>query len=101
MNQADTTGVKHADRSDVTGNICLETSDDLQGSQVLFYGTQPSLFVSPQNRQEEEEEGTHHQHNRKRRKKKMRTIVTFNFWSIKYQDLLLFIGVPIHIRLRH
>lgn len=40
MDQDDTTGAKHMDPSDITINICLETTQDIQGSQVLFYGTQ-------------------------------------------------------------
>ncbi len=56
MNQADTTGAKHTDPSDITVNICLEASDDFQGSQVLFYGTRP-LLLSPLQRQQQEEEG--------------------------------------------
>ena len=39
MNQADTTGAKHIDPSDITINLCLDKSDDCRGSNVLFYGT--------------------------------------------------------------
>ena len=40
MSQDDTSGAKHTDPSDITVNMCLEKSEDVQGSQVLFYGTQ-------------------------------------------------------------
>ena len=39
-NQSDTTCAKHMDPSDITVNLCLEKSDDVIGSEVLFYGTQ-------------------------------------------------------------
>jgi hypothetical protein len=39
MDQDDTSGAKHTDPSDITVNICLQKSEDAQGSQVLFYGT--------------------------------------------------------------
>ena len=41
MSQADTSGAKHVDPSDITVNLCIEKSDDCQGSQVLFHGTKP------------------------------------------------------------
>ncbi len=31
---------KHMDPSDITVNLCLERSDDLEGSQVMFFGRQ-------------------------------------------------------------
>jgi hypothetical protein len=37
--QADTSGAKHTDPSDITVNMCLEKSDDTEGSHVLFHGT--------------------------------------------------------------
>jgi hypothetical protein len=37
--QKDSSGAKHTDPSDITINMCLETSDDIEGSQVKFYGT--------------------------------------------------------------
>jgi len=40
MSQDDTRCSKHTDPSDITVNMCLECSNDIQGSQVLFYGTQ-------------------------------------------------------------
>jgi hypothetical protein len=40
MSQDDTSGAKHTDPSDITVNMCLEKSEDVQGSEVLFYGTQ-------------------------------------------------------------
>ena len=40
MNQEDTSGAKHTDPSDITVNMCLETSDDFEGSLVRFHGTQ-------------------------------------------------------------
>jgi hypothetical protein len=39
--QSDTTGAKHTDPSDITINLCLEKSEDAQGSHVLFHGIQP------------------------------------------------------------
>lgn len=39
MNQIDTSGAKHVDPSDITVNLCIDKSDDCQGSRVLFYGT--------------------------------------------------------------
>jgi hypothetical protein len=41
MEQNDTSGAKHVDPSDITVNLCIDKSDDCQGSQVLFYGTKP------------------------------------------------------------
>jgi hypothetical protein len=46
MNQIDTSGAKHIDPSDITINICVDKSDDCQGSQVLFYGTKPLFGVT-------------------------------------------------------
>lgn len=40
MAQKDTKGAKHMDPSDITVNLCLEKSDDCEGSHVLFHGTQ-------------------------------------------------------------
>jgi hypothetical protein len=37
--QSDTSGAKHTDPSEITVNMCIEKTDDVQGSQVLFYGT--------------------------------------------------------------
>merc|ERR1712194_715631 len=41
----------HRDDSDVTLNICLERSDDLQGTEVVFHGTEdlngPKLNTTP------------------------------------------------------
>lgn len=42
--QDDTSGGKHVDPSDITVNLCLEKTQDVEGSQVLFYGTQ-QLFT--------------------------------------------------------
>ncbi len=39
MEQDDTSGAKHTDPSDITVNMCLEKTDDVQGSEVLFHGT--------------------------------------------------------------
>lgn len=39
MDQGDTSGAKHMDPSDITINICLEKSDNVEGSDVMFYGT--------------------------------------------------------------
>jgi hypothetical protein len=38
-NQADTSGARHTDPSDITLNLCLEKSPDTKGSHVLFHGT--------------------------------------------------------------
>jgi len=38
--QADTSGARHMDPSDITINICLEKSEGTNGSHVLFHGTQ-------------------------------------------------------------
>ena len=35
-----TAGAKHQDPSDITVNLCLEKEESVEGSQVLFYGTQ-------------------------------------------------------------
>ncbi|GKY99295.1 hypothetical protein MPSEU_000884600 [Mayamaea pseudoterrestris] len=43
--QADTSGARHTDPSDITINICLERTPDTTGSNVLFYGTK-SLVVT-------------------------------------------------------
>ena len=40
MTQDDTSGARHVDPSDITVNMCLEKTDDVQDSHVLFYGTQ-------------------------------------------------------------
>ncbi|CAB9497055.1 expressed unknown protein [Seminavis robusta] len=37
--QTDSSGKKHMDPSDITVNVCLENTDDVEGSQVLFYGS--------------------------------------------------------------
>lgn len=36
--QADTSGARHTDPSDITLNLCLEKSPDTTGSHVLFHG---------------------------------------------------------------
>mmetsp|Transcript_18441 Transcript_18441/g.27860 ORF Transcript_18441/g.27860 Transcript_18441/m.27860 type:complete len:223 (-) Transcript_18441:411-1079(-) len=41
MSQYDTSGAKHLDPSDITVNMCLEKCENVEGSEVLFYGTQP------------------------------------------------------------
>ncbi|KAG7344807.1 hypothetical protein IV203_032338 [Nitzschia inconspicua] len=38
LHQYDTTGKKHQDPSDITINICLQKSEQCQGSHVLFHG---------------------------------------------------------------
>lgn len=40
MTQDDTSGARHVDPSDMTVNMCLEKTNDVEESQVLFYGTQ-------------------------------------------------------------
>lgn len=37
MQQSDTTGALHTDPSDITINICLHASEDIQGSHVVFH----------------------------------------------------------------
>jgi hypothetical protein len=39
MEQSTTSGSKHMDPSDITVNMCIEKTDDVEGSQVLFHGT--------------------------------------------------------------
>jgi hypothetical protein len=46
MSQIDTSGGKHIDPSDITINLCLDKSNDCQGSQVLFYGTKQLHGIS-------------------------------------------------------
>lgn len=45
MDQDDTSGARHMDPCDITVNICLDRTDDVEGSQVLFYGTKPLANV--------------------------------------------------------
>jgi hypothetical protein len=45
MDQEDTTGKKHIDPSDITINMCLQKSDETEGSYVLFYGMKKLLNV--------------------------------------------------------
>lgn len=45
MEQADSSGAKHMDPSDITINMCIEKSETVQGSEVLFYGSQPLKSV--------------------------------------------------------
>ena len=40
MTQGDTSGDRHVDPSDITVNMCLEKTKQVQESHVLFYGTQ-------------------------------------------------------------
>jgi hypothetical protein len=59
MDQEDTTGKKHIDPSDITINMCLQKSDETEGSYVLFYGTKKLLNVVDdveENNEEEKEE---------------------------------------------
>jgi hypothetical protein len=61
--QSITSGSKHMDPSDITVNMCIEKTDDVEGSQVLFHGTKklensngddkdiiddPTSFIVPQ-----------------------------------------------------
>jgi hypothetical protein len=39
MEQEDSSGAKHMDPSDITVNMCLEKTEDVEGSEVVFYGT--------------------------------------------------------------
>eukprot|EP00547_Thalassionema_nitzschioides_P006256 CAMPEP_0194219026 /NCGR_PEP_ID=MMETSP0156-20130528/25054_1 /TAXON_ID=33649 /ORGANISM="Thalassionema nitzschioides, Strain L26-B" /LENGTH=46 /DNA_ID= /DNA_START= /DNA_END= /DNA_ORIENTATION= len=41
MSQHDTSGEKHVDPSDITVNMCFEKSENVEGSEVLFYRTRP------------------------------------------------------------
>jgi hypothetical protein len=43
--QQDTSGAKHVDPSDITINLCLDKSDGIQDSHVIFFGTQPLIEV--------------------------------------------------------
>lgn len=43
MSQEDTTCAKHTDPSDVTLNMCLDCSEDIQGSEIIFYNAYPLL----------------------------------------------------------
>ena len=58
MDQEDTTGKKHIDPSDITINMCLQKSDETEGSYVLFYGMKKLLNVvdDVDNDKEKEEE---------------------------------------------
>lgn len=58
MDQEDTTGKKHIDPSDITINMCLQKSDETEGSYVLFYGIKKLLNVvdDVDNDKEKEEE---------------------------------------------
>ena len=40
LTQDDTSGAKHIDPSDITVNMCLEKTELVEDSHVLFYGTQ-------------------------------------------------------------
>jgi hypothetical protein len=40
LTQDDTSGAKHVDPSDITVNMCLEKTELVQDSHVVFYGTQ-------------------------------------------------------------
>uniref|UniRef100_A0A7S1VFE7 Fe2OG dioxygenase domain-containing protein n=1 Tax=Grammatophora oceanica TaxID=210454 RepID=A0A7S1VFE7_9STRA len=40
MDQDDTSGSKHTDPSDITINLCVEKTKDVEGSHVKFYGAQ-------------------------------------------------------------
>jgi hypothetical protein len=39
MDQEDSTGAKHMDPSDITVNMCLERTEGVEGSEVMFYGS--------------------------------------------------------------
>jgi hypothetical protein len=45
--QDDSSGARHTDPCDITVNICLQASDYMQGSQVLFHGIQTLSNVPP------------------------------------------------------
>lgn len=48
MSQDDTSGAKHMDPSDITVNLCLDKTEDCEGSQVMFYGTKALQSVEQQ-----------------------------------------------------
>jgi hypothetical protein len=39
MDQEDSSGAKHMDPSDITANMCLDRTEGVEGSEVMFYGT--------------------------------------------------------------
>lgn len=45
LQQHDTQCAKHTDPSDITVNMCLGCSDDMEGSMVVFFGMQPLLLT--------------------------------------------------------
>jgi hypothetical protein len=47
MTQADSSGAKHVDPSDITVNICLDKTDDCVGSEVVFYGKHSLAPTTP------------------------------------------------------
>jgi hypothetical protein len=59
--QEDSSGARHMDPCDITVNICLQASRDMQGSQVMFYGKQtlsniPTTLNCPAQKTTAEEE---------------------------------------------
>ena len=47
MSQDDTSGAKHMDPSDITVNMCMKKTNDVEGSFVMFHGTQKLRNVEP------------------------------------------------------
>lgn len=56
--QSDTSGAKHMDPSDVTINMCIEKTVDVEGSHVLFHGTKslPGVDNNNETTKKEKEE---------------------------------------------
>jgi len=59
--QCDTTCAKHVDPSDITVNLCLEKSEDVKGSMVMFYGTQKLHDLHVEEVHGDDDDGEHHQ----------------------------------------
>lgn len=53
--QYDSRCPKHQDPSDITVNVCLERSEDLEGSQIVFYGSKRIRCVEPFEEKQEED----------------------------------------------
>lgn len=54
--QSDSSGAKHTDPSDITVNMCIEKTDDVEGSHVLFYGTRKLRNVERDDAEEKSED---------------------------------------------
>ena len=83
MNQSDTSCGRHMDPSDITVNLCLEC-EDVQGSEVLFYGTQ--RFCQDNDPQEENHIDDDN-NNEEKDEKKEELFVTHNEKNDTKEDL--------------